>query len=202
FQTIYGRRVHDALARIMAHLLQKRVGSNIGMVIDDNGFILVTPRRPIDIDELVDQLTECDPEEELRNAVKKTELMKRRFRHVGGRSLMILRNYQGNSKTVGQQQMKGHFLLSAIRNEYGEDFPMIKETYREIMQDAMDIAHAEEVIEGLREGEITYSERNATIPSPFSHNLLLQGSTDVIKMEDKKERLQKLHQQVMDRIEE
>lgn len=201
FQTIYGRRVHDALARILAHLLQKRVGSNIGMVIDDNGFILVTPRRPIDLERLIDQLIECDAEEELRSAVKKTELMKRRFRHVGGRSLMILRNYQGNSKTVGQQQMKGHFLLSAIRNKYGEDFPMIKETYREIMEDAMDIQHAKEVVEGLDSGEITYEVRDTSIPSPFSHNLLLQGSTDVVRMEDKKERLQQLHQQVMDRIE-
>ncbi|MFB6174345.1 MAG: ATP-dependent helicase [Candidatus Nanohalobium sp.] len=200
FQTIYGRRVHDAMARILAHLLQKRIGSNIGMVIDDNGFILVTPRRPIDIEKLISQLTECDPEKELREAVKKTELMKRRFRHVGGRSLMILRNYQGNSKTVGQQQMKGHFLLSAIRNEYGEDFPMIKETYREIMEDAMDIKHAKEVIEGLESGDISYELRDASIPSPFSHNLLLQQSTDVIKMEDKKERLQQLHQQVMNRI--
>ena len=202
FQTIYGRRTHDALARILAHLLQKRIGSNIGMVIDDNGFVLVTPRRPIDIDKLLDELAECDLEEELKNAVGKTELMKRRFRHVAGRSLMILRNYQGNSKTVGQQQMKGHFLISAIRNKHGEDFPMIKETYREIMEDAMDIKHTQEVVEGLAEGEISFEVKNSDIPSPFSHNLLLQESSDVIKMEDKKERLQELHQQVLDRIEE
>ena len=202
FHTIYGRRCHDAMARIMAHLLQKRIGSNIGMVIDDNGFILVTPRRPIDIDRLIEQLTECNLEEELKNAVAKTELMKRRFRHVAGRSLMILRNYQGNSKTVGQQQMKGHFLISAIRNNYGEDFPMIKETYREIMEDAMDIRHTKEVVEGLKNDDISYELVKSEIPSPFSHNLLLQESTDVIKMEDKKERLQELHQQVLDRIDE
>jgi len=184
----------------MAHLLQKRIGSNIGMVIDDNGFILVTPRRPIDIDRLIERLTECDLEVELKNAVAKTELMKRRFRHVAGRSLMILRNYGGNSKTVGQQQMKGHFLISAIRNNYGEDFPMIKETYREIMEDAMDIRHTKEVVKGLEKDNIGYELVKSDIPSPFSHNLLVQESTDVIKMEDKKERLQELHKQVMERI--
>ena len=202
FHTIYGRRVHDAIARIMAHILQKKFGSNIGMVIDDNGFVLQTPRRPVDIEGLLDDLAQCDPESELREAVSKTELMKRRFRHVAGRSLMVLRNYKGNSKTVGQQQMKGHFLISAIRNKYDEDFPMIKETYREIMEDAMDLNHAKDVIEGLRTGEISFSVHESDIPSPFSHNLLLQGSTDVVKMEDKKERLQNLHSQVMDRIEE
>ncbi len=202
FHTIYGRRVHDAIARIMAHILQKKFGSNIGMIIDDNGFVLQTPRRPVDIEGLLDDLAECDPETELREAVSKTELIKRRFRHVAGRSLMVLRNYKGNSKTVGQQQMKGHFLISAIRNKYDEDFPMIKETYREIMEDAMDLNHAKEVIEGLRTDEISFSVHESDIPSPFSHNLLLQGSTDVVKMEDKKERLQNLHSQVMERIEE
>jgi ATP-dependent Lhr-like helicase len=200
FHTIYGRRVHDALARIMAHLLQRKFGSNIGMIIDDNGFILQTPRRPVDVEGLMEDLIECDPEEELREAVRKTEMMKRRFRHVAGRSLMVLRNYKGNSKTVGQQQMKGHFLISAIRNKYDEDFPMIKETYREIMDDAMDLPHAKEVIQGLEDEEIGLSVHKSDIPSPFSHNLLLQGSTDVVKMEDKKERLQKLHEQVMERI--
>jgi ATP-dependent Lhr-like helicase len=203
FHTIYGRRTHDALARIMAHMLQQKFSSNIGMVIDDNGFILITPRRPIDVEGLFEDLAECDPVEELREAVRKTELMKRRFRHVAGRSLMILRNYQGNSKTVGQQQMKGHFLLSTIRNEHGEDFPMVEETYREIMEDAMDIKHAKEVIDGIESGEIGFEELgNMNVPTPFSHNLLVQQSTDVIKMEDKKERLQNLHQQVLDRIEE
>ncbi len=202
FQTTYGRRTHDALARIMANILQEKLNTNIGMVIDDNGFILLTPRRPIDLEWLIDSLESCNPEEELRDAVSKTELMKRRFRHVAGRSLMILRNYQGESKTVGQQQMKGHFLLSTVRNRYDEDFPMIKETYREIMEDAMDIKHTLEVIEGLREGKITYEMRDTDIPSPFSHNLLLQNSTDVVKMEDRKQRLEELHEKVMERIED
>jgi ATP-dependent Lhr-like helicase len=202
FQTIYGRRVHDALARIMAHMLQKRFGTNIGMVIDDNGFILITPRRPIDIEKLINELINCNPEEELKAAIKKTELMKRRFRHVAGRSLMILRNYAGESKTVGQQQMKGHFLISAIRNEYGEDFPMIKETYREIMEDAMDIKHAKDVIKQIKNKKTGWKMKETDIPSPFSHNLLLQGSTDVIKMQDKKERLQNLHEKVLQEIEQ
>jgi len=202
FHTIYGRRVHDAIARILAHILNKKFGSNISMIIDDNGFILQTPRRPVDIDELLNDLAACDPEEELREAVGKTELMKRRFRHVAGRSLMILRNYGGNSKTVGQQQMKGHFLIAAIRNKHDEDFPMVKETYREIMEDAMDLNHAKEVIKGLENGDIEFSVEKSDVPSPFSHNLLLQGSTDVMKTEDKKERLQQLHEQVMDRIQQ
>jgi ATP-dependent Lhr-like helicase len=154
----------------------------------------------VDVDGLLTELKDTDIEEELTEAVKKTELMKRRFRHVAGRSLMILRNYQGDSKTVGQQQMKGHFLISAIRNRYGDDFPMVKETYREIMEDAMDIHHAEQVVDGLREGDKTVEVKKSDVPSPFSHGLILQGSSDVMRVEDKQERLEQLHEQVMERI--
>lgn len=202
FQTIYGRRVHDALSRVLANILQRRLSANIGIIVDDNGFILVTPRRPVDVDGLLTELKDTDIEEELTEAVKKTELMKRRFRHVAGRSLMILRNYQGDSKTVGQQQMKGHFLISAIRNRYGNDFPMVKETYREIMEDAMDIHHAEQVVNGLREGDKSVEVKKSDVPSPFSHGLILQGSSDVMRVEDKQERLEQLHEQVMERINE
>ena len=202
FQTIYGRKVHDAMARVLANILQRRLSANIGLVVDDNGFILVTPNRPVDVEGLLSEFTNINLREELKDAVRKTEIMKRRFRHVAGRSLMVLRNYQGSSKTVGQQQMKGHFLLSAIRNKYSEEFPMVQETYREIMEDAMDIQHAEEISQKINDNQIEIETKRTKTPSPFSHGLLLQGTGDVLKVEDKQERLKSLHQQVMQKIDE
>jgi ATP-dependent Lhr-like helicase len=112
---------------------------------------------------------------------------------------MILRNYKGNQKSVGKQQMKSHFLLAACE-KIDRDFPIIKETYREIMEDHMDIQHAEDIVDGLRNDDITYTHISTDIPSPFAHNLVLQGQSDVVMMEDKKKRLQQLHKQVMQRI--
>lgn len=201
FHTRYGRRVNDALCRIFARLLSKRIGSNVGMVVDDHGFVLKCPRRPIDFADMIKDATEIDLRETLKRAVRKTELMKRRFRHVAGRALMIIRNYKGNSKSVGKQQMKSHFLLAACE-DIDPEFPIIKETYREIMEDAMDIDHAEEVMDGIADDEIEIEIVTNDIPSPFAHNLVLQGQSDVIMLEDKQERLEQLHDQVMERIEE
>ncbi|MFB6294501.1 MAG: ATP-dependent helicase, partial [Candidatus Nanohaloarchaea archaeon] len=90
FHTIYGRKVNDALCRVFAELLSKRIDANIGIVVDDHGFVLIAPRRPVDIEQLVEDVTEADLRQVLRKAVRKTELMKRRFRHVASRALMIL----------------------------------------------------------------------------------------------------------------
>ncbi|MDY6776967.1 MAG: ATP-dependent helicase [Candidatus Nanohaloarchaea archaeon] len=199
FHGIYGRKVNDALGRIFAHVLSKRVDANIGMVIEDHGFVLIAPRRPVDPEELVQDVAELELRDVLKRAVRKTELMKRRFRHVASRALMILRNYKGNKKSVGKQQMKSHFLLSAVE-DIDEEFPILKETYREIMEDHMDIEHAQEVMEEVRDGDIEVEVVETDVPSPFAHNLVLQGQSDVVRIEDKKERLQNLHRKVMERI--
>lgn len=199
FHTIYGRRVNDALCRILANMLSKRMSTNVGIVVDDHGFVLTLPRRPTDLDAVMEDLTEIEMREELKDAIRKTELMKRRFRHVASRALMILRNYKGDQKSVGKQQMKSHFLLAACE-KIDPEFPIIKETYREIMEDHMDIGHAEDIVDGLRNDDITYKHIDTDVPSPFAHNLVLQGQSDVVMMEDRKERLQQLHKQVMERI--
>ncbi|MFB6294595.1 MAG: hypothetical protein ABEI97_02450, partial [Candidatus Nanohaloarchaea archaeon] len=127
------------------------------------------------------------------------ELMKRRFRHVASRALMILRNYKGNKKSVGKQQMKSHFLLSAVE-DIDEEFPILKETYREIMEDHMDVEHAEERMDAVKRGDVEVEVVETEVASPFAHNLVLQGQEDVVRMADRKQRLQQLHQQVLARI--
>lgn len=201
FHSIFGREVNDALCRILAHMLSQRLGSNIGMVVEDHGFVLKLSRRSVDVEGLVEDMTEQDLRETLKQAVRKTELMKRRFRHVAGRALMIIRNYKGESKSVGKQQMKSHFLLAACEDlDIEGEFPIVKETYREIMEDAMDVVHAQEVVDGLADGSIELSVHRTSPPSPFAHGMIVQGQSDVIKMEDRQERLQQLHGEVMDRI--
>jgi len=57
----------------------------------------------------------------MKQALEKSEVLGRRFRHVASRSLMILRKYKGNSKSVGKQQMNSRLLMSAVRR-ISDDF--------------------------------------------------------------------------------
>ncbi len=200
FHTIFGRKVNDALCRIFADIASDILNSNVGIVVDDHGFVLICPDKEIDVHELMDITTESKVREVLKKAVRKTELMKRRFRHVAARALMILRNYKGKKMSVGRQQMKSHFLLSACE-DIDEEFPIVKETYREIIEDYMDIQNASEIIQSIEKGETGYEVVETDIPSPFAHNLVIQSQSDVLKLEDKKKRLQNLHEKIMESIE-
>lgn len=222
FHTIFGRRVNDALARVFADVLSQQVSENVGIVVDDHGFVLKTSLdsidpvksefkdtetnlvpahnfEEVDVNTLVKKVAGSDLKSILKKTVRKTELMKRRFRHVAARALMILRNYKGRRKSVGKQQMKSHFLLNAAE-KIDSDFPIIKETYREIMEDVMDLQHAQEVMNKVRNGEVEITIRESKTPSPFAHNLVIQGRSDLVLMGDKKERLQRLHRKVLQKI--
>ncbi len=199
FHTIYGRKVNDALCRIFADNASDILTSNVGMVVDDQGFVLICPDKDISVDELIEKTTNADIRVVLKRAIRKTELMKRRFRHVAARALMILRNYKGKKLSVGKQQMKSHFLLSACE-KIDKEFPIVKETYREIIEDYMDIDNASAIISDLGSGEKSYEVIETDVPSPFAHNLVIQSQGDVLKLQNKKERLQNLHQKVIERV--
>jgi ATP-dependent Lhr-like helicase len=200
FHSLYGRRVNDALSRALAYILAKNRKKDVEIGITDNGFFIAS-NYPLQAEKALALLIE-KPEaikEVLDEAVDKTEVFKRRFRHCATRSLMILRSYKGISKSVGKQQVKSDFLLNAVK-KISTDFPILKETKREIMEDLMDIKNAEQVLRWMKEGKVKIESIVSDVPSPFSFNLITQGHADLMKMEDKIEFLKRMHERVLERI--
>jgi ATP-dependent helicase Lhr and Lhr-like helicase len=197
--SLYGRRVNDALSRALAYLMAQKVGRDIEIGISDNGFYFACENLPID--EAIKFINKDNLRKILDEAISKTEILKRRFRHCAARSLMILRNYKGRSKTVGKQQMNSFFLLSAI-NKISKDFPILKEARREVLEDLMDVENAKSVIEWIKNGDIKIEKINTRLPSPFAMNLVLQGYSDILKIEDRIEFLKRVHAEIMKEIAE
>ncbi|MEM4165342.1 MAG: hypothetical protein QXJ86_05820, partial [Nitrososphaerales archaeon] len=135
------------------------------------------------------------------SSIRNTELIRRRFRHCATRSLMVLRNYKGHEITVAKQQTNSQILFKLC--DELEGFPVVEEAYREVLEDVMDVKTAEEVL-----GEIYLGERryiiapSSDLPSPFTHDLILLGYSDVVLMEDKKALLEALYDSVLRRIKE
>jgi len=200
FHSLFGRRVNDALSRAFAILLSDRMAHTVGVIVSDNGFALHIPvDREVDARGLIEELLGTELSELLKRSIRRTELMKRRFRHCAARSFLVLRNYKGHSISVSRQQASSETLLR-VCEEVDRDFPVIRETYREILEDTLDIERAETVLEWMRRGELKVSCIATPVPSPFAHNLIVLGEADVVLMEDRKKRLQELHRAVMEKI--
>lgn len=195
--SLYGRRVNDALSRGIGYLMAQKVGRDIEIGVNDNGFYFAGERLPFE--EAMSKLTSENLREVLEEAIFKTEILKRRFRHCAARALMILRNYRGTKRSVGKQQMKSFFLLNAI-NKISKDFPILKEARREVLEDLMDIERAKMIIRLIKSKLIVMDKITTKLPSPFALNLILQGHYDLMRIEDKIDFLKRMHQEVMKEI--
>ena len=199
FHSLYSRRVNDALSRAVAYLVAKAGGRDIEIGINDNGFFLASSEK-MQIEKALKMLQPQNLRALLEEAIEKTEVFKRHFRHCAARSLMILRNYKGKKKTAGKMQLKSGFILAATRR-VSKDFPILKETRREILEDLMDIENACKVLEWIKEDKIKIETSHVELPSPFALGLVTQGRMDLLKIEDKIEFLKRMHTAIMQKIE-
>jgi len=200
FHSLFGRRTNDALSRAIALLISNMIKHSVRVIVSDNGFAILIPRtKKVNVERLMEKLCFSNMEELLKKSLKRTELIKRRFRHCAARSFLVLRNYKGHKISVNKQQLSSQTLLK-VCEEVDENFPVIWETYREILEDVFDIKNAEKVINWIKNGKLKVKKISTIIASPFAHNLIILGESDVILMEDRKKRLLALYEEIMRRI--
>src|SRR5437867_3425153 len=198
FHYCFGRRVNDALSRAYAHAVTEKYKTNVRVGVTDDCFMLTIPKR-IELEGIEKLVTSENLEDQLRRAVRTTELFKQRFRHCATRAFMILRNYKGREVSIGRQQLRSQRVLDWLHEI--EDFPVVKETYHEILNDVMDLGHAREVLDGMEKGRIEVKVAGfSNLPSPFAHSVVLAGVGDLVLMEDRSALLRELHKQILRRI--
>ncbi|MFH0752635.1 MAG: ATP-dependent helicase [archaeon] len=198
FHTLCGRRVNDVLSRAVALAIARSQHHDAEVGITDNGFYVACTKKFRALPALK-LLKSSELQDIIKIAIRDSEVLKRRFRHCAGRSLMILRNYKGNTKRAGRQQVSSMILLNAIRR-ISEEFTILKEAKREVLEDLMDINNSVEILRRIESKKIRLIETNTKLPSPFAFNLLAHGHSDVYKMEDRIEFLRKMHQLVLAKI--
>ncbi len=195
FHSVCGRKANDALARVFAYELGIRRKCNIATTVSDYGFVLRIPKEKF--------ITKLDIEEVLwlesfgqkfARAMENTEMFKRRFKNIAGRSYLILKRYPGKTMSIGRQQINSEILLRIIQ-EMLPDFPMLKEANTEIMQDAFHLDEALDYLEKLKRRKLIITA--PVVPSPFAFNLIAQGSKDVVVIENRREFIRKMHERLL-----
>ncbi|AAT43465.1 ATP-dependent helicase [Picrophilus oshimae] len=197
FHIPLGRRVNDALSRAYAYIISNNYDVNARISVNDNGFMISFDKR-IEIKDVIRMLTSRNFDDILKRSIENTEMFKQRFRYCATRALMVLRKYKSADVPVTRQQLRSDKLLRVLENM--DNFPVIKETYNEILNDVMDMEHAllyiKNVIEKGRFKINDYSRET----SPFSYNLIISGASDVVLMEDKSKLLREFQNKLLDKI--
>jgi len=199
FHSLYGRPFNDGLSRIMAYIISRERTSNVTLSVSDHGFFLSVPlSKKLDIEAYLRSLDESIAKELLRYSLEESQLLKRMFRINATRSLMILRNYKGHQKSARRQQVSADMMLSFAHKLEG--FSVLEESYREIIEDKLEIDHIQQVVRGIKDGEIDIVLISVDSPSPLAFGIASLSASDVVLAEDKTSLLKEFHKRVIEKI--
>ncbi|MCY3539886.1 MAG: DEAD/DEAH box helicase [bacterium] len=167
-----GGRVHAPWAMAINYRLRNRYGRNLDVIWGDDGISF----RFIDTDDLPvleDLLVDPDELESiLIEELSGTAMFASRFREAAARALLLPRR-RPNSRTPLWLQRRRAADLMAIVTRFGS-FPIILETYREILSDVFDLPSTRELMTDIRARRVRVVEVNTTSAGPFASSLLFE----------------------------
>jgi len=168
--TPFGGRVHAAWALALSARIRDELGLEADAIWSDDGIIVHLP----DADEPPGaDLVLIEPDELEDRVVAElgsSALFGARFRENAGRALLIPRAYPGRRTPLWQQRLKSQTLLEVARR-YAQ-FPVILETYRECLQDVLDLPGLTDLLTKLHRRELSLVEVETPTASPFASSLL------------------------------
>ena len=167
-----GGRVHAPWAMAISQRLRSRYGRNLDVIWSDDGISF----RFVDTDDLpgLDDLV-IDPEELesiLIDELSGTALFAARFREAAARALLLPRRRPDGRTPLWLQRRRASDLM-AIVTRFGS-FPIVLETYREILQDVFDLPAAKALLGDIRSRKVRLVEVDTTGAGPFASSLLFE----------------------------
>ncbi|TMD15780.1 MAG: DEAD/DEAH box helicase [Chloroflexi bacterium] len=168
--TPFGGRVHAPLALALEARLRETLGVDARALWTDDGIAMHLPEveSPPSLDQLI-----LDPEEVqslVASQLPASALFAARFRDNAARSLLLPKRRPGQRTPLWQQRMRSAGLLQ-VAGQY-PDFPILAETWREVMSDHFDMPALTSLLRSIRSREIRVVLVDTERASPFASSLL------------------------------
>jgi ATP-dependent Lhr-like helicase len=195
FHSLIGRSANDALSRIVARRVATQAGGNALVSTDDYGFLLTLQR----FQELsLEQWRACfDParaEEDLRLALKESELVRWQFRGVAQTGLMVPRQFPGQQRAVRQLRFSAE-LLFRVLEEHEPDHPMLEEAYRQSIDHFLNLRGALAAMEKIARPDWPWRLVETDKVSPFAFGLFASRFREGMMFEDPAEAIERMYHQ-------
>jgi len=169
--TPYGRRFHLALRLAILARFREQEGIQPDSLHGDSGILFRLTQVPFARGvALIRSVPPQEVERLILSELANSPLFGLRFRENAGRALLLPRDRPGKRTPLWLRRLSARDLLEAARAQPG--FPIVTETYREIVQDVLPLAEVRDWLRKLGKGEVELALRQALAPSPFCSSLL------------------------------
>ncbi len=187
----FGKRVNRPLTLLLTERIRQEQGLELASVQLDDGIMFIGPTgaEPPAIDPQA--LSVDGLEETLANLASRTPLFASLFRENAGRALMLPKQGYGRKRTpFWLARLKAADLLQVV-SKY-PDFPIVVETYRQILHEVFDLQGVKEVLAHLRSGTVEVVRCRRKGPSPFAQPMLFSMMADFMYAPDQSRSDQRL----------
>ena len=179
----FGRAFHLALLLALQRRLRDAGREPPDAIFSGEGILLRPGGTPID--ELIDAVLGLRADrivEDVIGELENSPFFAMRFRRNAGRALLLPRARHGQRTPLWLQRLRAHDLLT-VASEHPE-FPIVAETYREIVEDELPLEALERFLKRVEGGTAGFTIRRDRSPSPFSRSLLLDFTGKYLYEED------------------
>src|SRR5215469_12389153 len=181
----FGGRINKAWGLALRKRFCRSFNFELQAAATDNGLnISLGEQHSFPLADVFHFLHPASVEELLSQAVLASPIFTSRWRWAAGRALALLR-FQGGKKVPPQiQRMRSDDLLAAVfphalacpENLEGDieipDHPLVRETMKDALTDAMDIDGLKTILAAIISREIQTVAVDTPVPSQFSHEIL------------------------------
>jgi len=166
----FGGRVNAPWSIALAAALRERTGVDPEVQVGDDGILLRVPESdaPLPMD-IVTELDVDDVRERVLAGLVDSAVFTARFRGNAQRALLMPGRAGGRRTPFYLQRLRARDLLAVARNI--PDFPILIETFRDVLEDEMDMPALERVVARVQSGEINVTTFVSQMPSPVAQAL-------------------------------
>jgi ATP-dependent Lhr-like helicase len=183
--SIFGGRVNAPWGMALAQRMREALGEHVDVQVQtsDDGIMLRLPdlgdAPPVHV--LLD-LAPADAERRVIDEVGSSPLFGARFRMNAGRALLLPRGSPRRRMPLWLQRLKALDLLETVRQF--PTFPILVETYREVLQDAFDVRALVEVLQSIADRRVDVRVVETARASPFAAGLQFAFVMDWLYVDD------------------
>src|SRR5271156_5581807 len=181
----FGGRINKAWGLALRKRFCRGFNFELQAAATDNGLnISLAEQHSFPLGDVFDFLTEQTVTELLEQASLDSPIFRARWRWDAGRSLQLLRFYNGKRIPPRVQRTRSDALLASVfprvaacqENIQGDikipEHPLIQEVMKDVLTEAMDLEGLIGLLAGIRTGSIRCLAVDSATPSAFAHELL------------------------------
>lgn len=167
----FGGRVNQAWAIGLSTFLARKYAIEIQYSFDDDGvlFRLLDVEKPVDSSELLGISAE-QLEKFIIEGLPNAPVFMVLFRYNAGSSLLLTRSRAGKRIPLWLQRLRTVDLMQNIRQF--PDFPIVLETYRDCLENMLDLPNLKKAIARIQSGDIEVATIKTSGPSPMAAGLM------------------------------